>query len=136
MVTRPEPGRAWLEIIGRQTIDAFAIAFVPEPVLDALVALKPIIGVAAIRSFFEAARARYHRIAFLHEVRSGDRTYLEWEGEYEGDAVCGATVLAHDQSGAIEHVSLYHYPMEQALAFSQALDLRVATTATLVTSPR
>ncbi|MES3100575.1 hypothetical protein [Sphingomonas faeni] len=124
---RAEPGREWMEIISRKTLDAFAIAFVPEPILDALVALKPIVGVAGIRTFFQATRQMYHRISFLHEVRSEDRTYLEWEGEFDGGVVCGATVLAHEPSGRIRHISVYHYPMEQAVAFSEALDLRLAS---------
>jgi hypothetical protein len=122
----PPPGHAWLEIIKRPSQEAFAAAFTTGVVLNASVASAPVVGAVAIRAFFDATRAMYDQIVFVHEMRSGARTYLEWEGRFAGREIAGVTILAHSANGAIESVRLYHRPYEQVIAFSAELGRRVA----------
>jgi hypothetical protein len=120
------PGQAWFEIIKRPTPEAFASAFTKDVVLDASITSAPIVGAVAIRAFFDATRAMYDQIAFVHETRSATRTCLEWEGRFEGREIAGTTILAHDEDGAIENIRLYHRPYQQVISFSVELASRLA----------
>jgi hypothetical protein len=122
----PPPGHHWLEILKRSGQEAFATAFTKDVVLDASVASAPIVGAGAIRAFFDATRAIYDEIAFVHETRSGARTHLEWEGRFHGQEIAGATILVHNADGAIASIRLYHRPYEQVMAFSAELARRLA----------
>ena len=120
------PGLAWLEILHRPTPEAFASAYTQDAILEASVLRDPTRGAAAIRTVSDATRRLYQQIAFLHEVRSGNRTYLEWEGRFKGRDVAGVTILVHDARGLIESVRLYHHPYDQGVTFSTALASRLA----------
>jgi hypothetical protein len=122
----PPPGHHWLEILKRPSLEAFAVAFTRDVVLDASVASAPIVGASAIRAFFAATRAMYDEIAFVHETRSGARTHLEWEGRFAGREIAGATILVHNADGAITSIRLYHRPYEQVMAVSAELARRLA----------
>jgi len=128
-VSFPRPGLAWLDILRLPTPEAFASAFTPDAVLDASVLREPARGPVAIREVFDATRGMYEQIAFLHETRSGCRTYLEWEGRFEGRDVAGVTILAHDARGLIESVGLHHRPYDQVVTFSAELARRFAGSA-------
>ena len=120
------PGHSWLEIIKRPTLEAFAAAFTKDVVLEASVLPRPITGAADVRAFFGATRAMYDTIAFKHEVTVGSRTYLEWEGAFQGHNVAGMTVLTKDAAGLIESIRLYHRPYDMVIAFSADLAGRLA----------
>ena len=120
------PGLAWLDILQLSTLTAFASAFTPDAVLNASVLREPARGAAAIRKVFDATRGMYEQIAFLHETRSGCRTYLEWEGRFKGRDVAGVTILVHDAHGLIESVRLHHRPYDQVVVFSAELARRSA----------
>jgi hypothetical protein len=120
------PGHSWLEIIKRPTLEAFAAAFTKDVVLEASVLPHPITGAADVRSFFEATRAMYDTIAFKHEVTVESRTYLEWEGTFQGHSVAGMTVFTKDTAGLIESIRLYHRPYDMVIAFSTDLAGRLA----------
>lgn len=122
----PSAGQAWLEIIKRPTLETFASAFTQDVVLDTSVASAPTVGAEAVRAFFDATRAMYDQIAFVHETRSVTRTHLEWEGRFAGQRIAGATILAHQAGGLIESIRLYHRPYDQVIAFSAALAHRLA----------
>jgi hypothetical protein len=122
----PPPGHSWLEIIKRPSQEAFAAAFTRDVILDASVASAPIVGAVAIRAFFDATRAMYEQIAFVHETRSGARTHLEWEGKFAGREIAGSTILVHNAEGAITSIRLYHRPYGQVIAFSTELARRLA----------
>jgi hypothetical protein len=121
-------GHTWLEIIKRPSQEAFASAFAKDVVLDTSVTNAPIVGALAIRAFFDATRAMYDRIAFLHETRTDARTHLEWEGRFAGRDIAGTTILAHDAAGAIKSIRLYHRPYDQVILFSAELARRLAGT--------
>ena len=123
------PGLAWLEILQRPVLEAFASAFTQDAVLDASVLREPARGAAAIRKVFDAPRGMCEQIAFLHETRSDSRTYFEWEGRLKGHNVAGVTVLVHDARGLIEGVRLHHRPYDQVVAFSTELACRLAEVA-------
>jgi hypothetical protein len=131
------PGAAWLEIVSRQTIQAFACAFSADPILEATVVPKPLLGVSAIHDFFCMTRSMYHRIAFVQEMRSVARACFEWEGVFQGELISGATILAYDARGAIERIRLFHFPYEQLNAFSVELARRHSLQTELINqSPR
>jgi hypothetical protein len=119
-------GHSWLEIVKRPTLEAFAAAFTKDAVLDASVLSAPIVGVVDIRAFFNETRAMYDSIAFVHETRSATRTHLEWEGQFAGREIAGATILGHDAAGVIDSIRIYHRPREQVIAFSADLARRLA----------
>lgn len=122
--TTSPPGASWLEVVSRQTIQAFSCAFSADPILEATVVSKPLLGVGAIYDFFCTTRSMYNRIAFVHEMRSVARAYFEWEGVFRGEGISGATILSIDARGAIERIRLFHFPYEQLCAFSVELARR------------
>jgi hypothetical protein len=118
------PGAAWLEVVSRQTIQAFSCAFSADPILESTVIPKPLLGVGAIYDFFCTTRSMYDRISFVQEMRSVTRACFEWEGVFQGERISGATILAYDARGAIERIRLFHFPYEQLNAFSAELARR------------
>jgi hypothetical protein len=127
--TTDVPGAAWRAIIDRESPEAFASAFVRDPVLVASVANDAVYGAAAIRTFFKASAAIYETIAFTTEAKLGRRTILEWKGSALGrKTVEGLTIIAHDATGLIERVELYHRPLAIVLAFASELEHRLGET--------
>jgi hypothetical protein len=120
------PGAAWLEIVSRPTLQEFSCAFSADPILEATVVAQPLLGVAAVYDFFCTTRSMYDRIAFVLETRSVVRAYFEWEGLFQGKAVCGVTILTYSTQGAIERIRLFHYPYEQLNSFSAELVRRLS----------
>jgi hypothetical protein len=120
------PGATWLEIVSRSTLRSFSGAFSENPTLEATVLASPIIGAPAIHEFFSATRLMFERIAFIHETRSSSRACIEWDGVFQGRDISGATILAYDVHGAIEHIRLYHFPLEQLNPFATELSQRLA----------
>jgi hypothetical protein len=118
------PGASWLEVVGRQTLQAFSSAFSKDPILEATVVAEPLLGVDAIYDFFRASRSMYERIAFVHEIRSAARACLEWQGVFQGEKISGATILTFGAGRAIERIRLFHYPYHQLNAFSIELARR------------
>jgi hypothetical protein len=116
-----QPGQDWFDLIRRPTLEAFASAFAPHASMDGSVLADTVHGAVPIRELFDATRRMYDAIAFISEVTTSTRTYLEWEGVFQGAPVSGVTVLSKDVSGLIEHVRLYHRPTRQVLAFSEEL---------------
>ena len=120
------PGHSWLEIIKRATPEAFAAAFTKDVVLDASVLPRSITGATDVRAFFGATRAMFDAIAFKHEVTAGSRTYIEWEGTFQGNNIAGLTVLTKDAAGLIESIRVYYRPYNVVVAFSADLAGRLA----------
>jgi ketosteroid isomerase-like protein len=120
------PGHNWLEIIKRPTPEAFAAAFTKDVVLDASVLPRSITGATDVQAFFGATRAMFDAIAFKHEVTAGSRTYLEWEGTYQGNNIAGLTVLTKDAAGLNESIRVYYRPYNVVVAFSADLAGRLA----------
>jgi hypothetical protein len=119
--TASSPGSAWLEIVGRPTLDAFAQAFSSTPTLEATVSPAPLTGARPIYEFFRATRSMYDSIGFVNERHCGRSVWLEWTGVFHGRAMSGATVLTYDSRGAIEHIRLYHFPHPQVGLFADEL---------------
>ncbi|WP_188565040.1 nuclear transport factor 2 family protein [Undibacterium terreum] len=115
------PGSSWVEIIRRPTLEEFAAAFVEKVVLETSVGSRALVGARAIRYFFDATRAMYETIAFTHEANTGNRSYLEWEGAYQGAAIAGMTILTRNAEGKITSIRLFHRPYDQIIAFSAGL---------------
>jgi hypothetical protein len=123
------PGAAWRAIISRESPEAFASAFVKDPVLVASVANAAVYGAAAIRTFFKASAGIYETIAFTAETSLGHRTFLEWKGSaLAGRVIEGITLIAHDAAGLIERIELYHRPLAIVLAFASELEHRLGET--------
>jgi hypothetical protein len=120
------PGRQWLAIISRPTLEGFSAACTPDVALNLSAAEEPVVGPAAVRHFFNITRTMYDGFAFVHEARDASRTYLEWEGEFQGSPVSGATILSYSDSGLIRGIQLYHRPYGQVLAFAAELARRLS----------
>ena len=116
-----QPGTEWLDIVSRSTLQEFSGAFSADPILEATVMAKPLLGVAAVYEFFRTTRSMYDRIHFVQETRSIARIYLEWEGVFQGKEVSGVTVFTYDAQGTIERIRLFHYPYAQQSSFSAEL---------------
>lgn len=130
------PGTAWLEIVSRSSLGSFSRAFSENPILQATVLVSPIVGAPAIHEFFSATRLMFERIEFIHETRSASRACLEWDGVFQGLDISGATILAYDVHGAIEHIRLYHFPLEQLNCFATELSRRLPRDHSTAISPR
>ena len=119
------PGGQWLAIISRPTLESFSAACTPDVALSLSAAEEPVVGPAAVRHFFNITRTMYDGFAFVHEGRDASRTYLEWEGGFQGSPVSGATILSYSESGLIREIQLYHRPYGQVLAFAAELAQRL-----------
>lgn len=119
------PGRHWLEIISRPTQEGFATAFTDDVALVTSVASDRIVGPVNVRHFFDATRAMYDVIGFVHETRAGSRTCLEWQARFQGRDVAGVTILRRNDQGLIDAIQLFHSPYEQVVAFSAELKRRL-----------
>lgn len=120
------PGGQWLSIISRPTLEEFSTACTPDVALSLSAAEDPVVGPAAVRRFFNTTRTMYDSLAFVHEARDASRTYIEWEGRFQGKPVSGATILSYSESGLIREIQLYHRPYGQVLAFAAELAQRLS----------
>ena len=120
------PGDQWLAIISRPTLEGFSAACTPNVTLSLSAAEDPVVGPAAVRHFFNITRTMYDGFTFVHEGRDASRTYMEWEGRFQGNPVSGATILAFSEYGLIREIQLYHRPYGQVLAFAAELAHRLA----------
>jgi hypothetical protein len=120
------PGGQWLAIISRPTLGGFSEACTPDVALGLSAAGGPVVGPAAVRHLFNITRTMYDGFAFVHQARDASRTYLEWEGRFQGNPVSGATILSYSESGLIREIQLYHRPYGQVLAFAAELAQRRA----------
>ena len=67
----------------------------------------------------------YETIEFTHETTDGMKTYLEWRGKAFGKQVGGTTILTRNHEGLIEHIQLYHSPLQVVVEFSRELAKRL-----------
>src|SRR5260370_8273395 len=116
----------WLAIISRPTMEGVSAACTRDLALGLSAAEEPVVGPAAVRHFFNIPRTMYDGFAFVHEARDASRTYLEWEGRFQGSPVSGATILSYSESCLSREIHFYHQPYEQVLAFSAELTQRLA----------
>jgi hypothetical protein len=125
MNQRP-PGYDWIALVRQNGTAAFGKAFAPHPTLDASVLGDPCVGVQAIAAFFAAtSNGMYETIEFTHETTDGMKTYLEWQGKAFGNQVGGTTILTRNHEGLIEHIQLYHSPLQVVVEFSRELAKRL-----------
>jgi hypothetical protein len=120
------PGDQWLAIISRPTLEGFSAACTPDVALRLSVAEEPVVGPGVVRHFFTTTATMYDSFAFVHEARDASRTYMEWEGRFQGNPVSGATILSCTESGLIREIQLYHRPYGQVLAFAAELAQRLS----------
>jgi hypothetical protein len=121
-----EAGSEWRTIVRKSGTREFAAAFTANPVLEASVLDRPLIGTDAIAAFFAVtASGMYDSLRFTTETVDGRKTYLEWEGKVFGKDVGGATILTRDEAGLIQSIRLYHRPLEVVLEFSKELARRL-----------
>jgi hypothetical protein len=120
------PGQDWIAIVRQNGTAEFGRAFAPHPTLDASVLNGPCVSVQAIAAFFAATSGdMYETIAFTHEATSGRKTYLEWQGTAFGKQVRGTTILTRNHEGLIEHIQLYHSPLQVVVEFARELAKRL-----------
>jgi hypothetical protein len=116
------PGQDWIAIVRKNGTAEFGKAFAANPTLDASVLNGPCVGMEAIAAFFAATSGgMYETIEFTHEITNGMKTYLEWQGKAFGKNVGGITILTRNNEGLIEHIQLYHSPLQVVVDFSREL---------------
>ncbi|WP_328603398.1 alpha/beta hydrolase [Amycolatopsis sp. NBC_00345] len=120
------PGSQWLVILSRPTLESFSAACTPDVTLRLSAAEEPVVGPAAVRHFFTITQTMYDSLAFVHEARDANRTYMKWEGQFQNKPVSGVTILSYNESGLIREIELYHRPYGQVLAFAAELTRRLA----------
>jgi hypothetical protein len=124
--SKKEAGSEWRTIVLKSGTREFAAAFTANPVLEASVLNRPLIGTDAIDAFFAVtASGMYDYLKFTTETVDGRKTFLEWEGGVFGRDVGGTTILTRDATGLIESVCLYHRPLQIVLEFSKVLAQRL-----------
>ena len=115
-----------MAIVRKNGTAEFGMAFAPNPTLGASVLDGPCIGVEAIAAFFATTSGgMYETIEFTQETTNGRKTYLEWQGKAFGKEVSGATILTCNYEGLIEHIQLYHSPLQVVVEFSRELAKRL-----------
>ena len=120
------PGHDWIAIVRKHGTAEFGKAFAAHPTLDASVLGGPCVGVQAIAAFFAATSSgMYETIEFTHETTDGMKTYLEWQGTAFGKQVRGTTILTRNHEGLIEHIQLYHSPLQVVVEFARELAKRL-----------
>ncbi len=125
-MTQPAPGHDWIAIVRKHGTAEFGKAFAAHPTLDASVLGGPCVGLVAIAAFFAATSGgMYEILEFTHEATSGRKTYLEWQGTAFGKQVRGTTILTRNHEGLIEHIQLYHSPLQVIVEFSRELAKRL-----------
>ena len=123
---QPAPGHDWIALVRKHGTAAFGRAFAPNATLDAWVLNGPCVGVQAIAAFFAATSGgMYETIEFTHETTTGRKTYLEWQGTAFGKQVRGTTILTRNHEGLIEHIQLYHSPLQVVVEFARELAKRL-----------
>ena len=123
---QPAPGHDWIALVRKHGTAEFSWAFAPNATLDASVLNGPCVGLAAIAAFFAATSGgMYETIEFTHETTTGRKTYLEWQGTAFGKQVRGTTILTRNHEGLIEHIQLYHSPLQVVVEFARELAKRL-----------
>ena len=81
-----------------------------------------LVGPDAIGRFFRATSGMYDSLAFTHESRDGNKTFLECNsGRFSGQEVGGVTIVSSRSDGRIESVHLYHRPLSVVAPFASML---------------
>ena len=125
-MTQPAPGHDWIALVRKHGTAEFGRAFAPHPTLDASVLGGPCVGVQAIAAFFAATSGgMYETLEFTHEATNGRKTYLEWQATAFGKQVRGTTILTRNTEGLIEHIQLYHSPLQVVVEFARELAKRL-----------
>jgi len=115
------PGHDWIALVRQNGTAEFDKAFAAHPTLDASVLKSPCVGLAAIAAFFAATSGgMYETLEFTYETTDGRKTYLEWQGKAFGKHVGGTTILTRNHEGLIEHIQLYHSPLQVVVEFARS----------------
>ena len=125
-MAQPAPGNDWIALVRKHGTAEFGRACAANATLDASVLNGPCVGVQAIAAFFAATSGgMYEPIEFTHETTTGRKTYLEWQGTAFGKQVRGTTILTRNHEGLIEHIQLYHSPLQVVVEFARELAKRL-----------
>jgi len=126
MSSEIKPGAAWRAVVAEADFETFSSAFSDTVRLEMSAIDKPIVGAERLRRYFDASRSMFDGLAFTKESVSHERTYLEWEGRFQGRSISGTTILVRNDAGLIDRIQIYQRPLEQVIAFSTALSGRLA----------
>src|ERR1700722_16347382 len=120
-------GQEWLSLVRQNGTPAFSAAFTAEASLEASVLDGALVGPDAIGTFFRATSGMYDSLAFTHESRDGNKTFLEWSGRFSGQEVGGVTIVSRRGDGRIGSVLLSHRPRSVVARFASELARRLAS---------
>jgi hypothetical protein len=118
---KPGPGITWVTMVRTLRTSDARRYFASNVTLDVSVLDRTSRGIKAVRAYFVVASNLYESLKFTHEIVSGARTVLEWEGKAFGREVCGITVLVRNKSGRIAKIRIYLRPLAAVHHFAAAL---------------
>ena len=116
---------SWTGAFAAKSEEAFGEAFADDVVLEAAALLVPVKGRSDVQTVMSTASNYYKDLRFTHEATNGLRTYVEWEATgASGVKFSGVTVLARNEEGRIQHISISHRPLAAILEFSGEMNRR------------
>jgi hypothetical protein len=116
---------SWTGAFAAKSEEAFGGAFADDVVLEAAALLVPVTGRADVQTVMATASNYYKDLRFTHEAANGHRTYVEREATgASGVEFSGVTVLARNEEGLIQHISISHRPLAAILEFSGEMNRR------------
>jgi hypothetical protein len=119
--------QGWTDAFASKSAERFGAAFADDVVLEAANLRRPVEGREQVMRVMGTASGIYDSLRFTHEVRSGPRSYLEWEATaFGGLGLRGVTILTKDGDGRVVHAAIHHRPLGAALRFSAELRKRLA----------
>ena len=124
---QPAPGHDWIALVRKHGTAEFGRAYAANATLDASVLNGPCVGVEAIAAFAgcHALAACMKPSSLRTRTTTGRKTYLEWQGTAFGKQVRGTTILTRNHEGLIEHIQLYHSPLQVIVEFARELAKRL-----------
>lgn len=117
--------KSWNGAFAAKSKEAFGETLTEDVVLEGAALMVPVKGRSDVQTVMSTAKEYYKALRFTHEATSGPRTYMEWEATgASGVEFSGVTVLARNEEGLIEHISISHRPLAAILEFSGEMNRR------------
>lgn len=113
---------AWRSAFADESGASFADLVEIDATLTGSALIGPMLGRDVVWKTLRRASGLYDSLEFTHEVRFGDRVYLEWNARAFGLGIGGLTALSLNEAGRVSQIALHHRPFEAVTRFADALD--------------
>jgi hypothetical protein len=112
---------AWRNAFADDSGARFAGIVDPQAALVASVLAERLVGRDVVWKTLRLFASAYDSLEFVHETRTVDRIYLEWNAKAFGLDIGGLTALTLNQTGRIRLIALHHRPLEVVTRFADYL---------------